>query len=474
MSEQAMRFRMGLFVLLSLVLLGTLVVLFSAVPSIFKGGKIYTIIFHDAPGVTEGMPVRRSGVRIGEVRSLRLDEQTGTVRVLIAINPPYRIRHNDVPTLITGLFGTDTSIDFIPRTQPEGEPPLDRSVVRENEVLEGTVGPSVASLLTKAGEVVPTTQEALNDMRKSLQRIEKMAPLVEDTVKEYRELAKSVRETVPELRKTNNEVQELAKSVREAVPEARKTMTAVREALPEARKTMEDVGAASRSFTKLSERLDVLVQANQEKVVKAIDNFNEILQRTASLLNDENQRAINATIRNAGKASERLGDIALQTETAIKEATEMIKEGNEAVKDGRRIMRRSEPMLDRVDDILKNLQEATKPLAERSGRILKNIEETTERANSTLGDVRDLFKVLDSSDGTLRKILNDPSLYNNLDAIACQLSRSMPRIDRILKDFETFADKLARHPEALGIGGVVRPGSGLKDAPTPPGSYRQH
>jgi hypothetical protein len=25
-----------------------------------------------------------------------------------------------------------------------------------------------------------------------------------------------------------------------------------------------------------------------------------------------------------------------------------------------------------------------------------------------------------------------------------------------------FADKVARHPESLGVGGVVRPGSGLK------------
>jgi hypothetical protein len=47
------------------------------------------------------------------------------------------------------------------------------------------------------------------------------------------------------------------------------------------------------------------------------------------------------------------------------------------------------------------------------------------------------------------------------------LVRIMPRLDRIMKDFETFADKLARHPEAIGLGGVVRPGSGLKDPPAP-------
>jgi hypothetical protein len=31
---------------------------------------------------------------------------------------------------------------------------------------------------------------------------------------------------------------------------------------------------------------------------------------------------------------------------------------------------------------------------------------------------------------------------------------------------ETFADKIARHPESLGLGGVVSPSSGLKEAPS--------
>ena len=46
--------------------------------------------------------------------------------------------------------------------------------------------------------MVPTTQETLNDIRKSMQRIEKLAarwekatPLAEDTMREYRDLARS-------------------------------------------------------------------------------------------------------------------------------------------------------------------------------------------------------------------------------------------------------------------------------------------
>jgi hypothetical protein len=78
------------------------------------------------------------------------------------------------------------------------------------------------------------------------------------------------------------------------------------------------------------------------------------------------------------------------------------------------------------------------------------------------------MRTIDRSDGTLRKFLTDPSLYNNADTAAAMVVKMIPRLDRILKDFETLADKLARHPESLGVGGVVRPGSGLKNPATPP------
>ena len=70
--------------------------------------------------------------------------------------------------------------------------------------------------------------------------------------------------------------------------------------------------------------------------------------------------------------------------------------------------------------------------------------------------------------GWLKKFLTDPSLYNNIDCVAVTVNRMMPRLQRILKDFETFADKLARHPELLGARGVVAPSDCLKNPPTPP------
>ena len=86
MNDQAIRFRFGIFVLASLILLAVLTILFGGFPNYFKRTDNYTIIFANAQGVAPGTPVRRSGVRIGEVRSVALDNDTGKVHVVIRVD----------------------------------------------------------------------------------------------------------------------------------------------------------------------------------------------------------------------------------------------------------------------------------------------------------------------------------------------------------------------------------------------------
>src|SRR5262249_60885628 len=104
-SARALRFRLGAFVLLALLLLAALVVMFGGAPNFFRRVTVYTVRFTDAPGVSPGTPVRRSGVRIGEVREVHLDDETGVVRVVIGIDAGHTVRHNEVPTLVTTLLG---------------------------------------------------------------------------------------------------------------------------------------------------------------------------------------------------------------------------------------------------------------------------------------------------------------------------------------------------------------------------------
>lgn len=436
MSERALRFRIGLLVIGALLLLAFLATLFGSLPTLWRRTNAFTVAFTDAPNIGQGTPVRRSGVRIGQVDSIDLNDESGEVSVHISIDKRFTVHQNEQPTLVVGLLGGDTSIDFIPKK--EEQPPLSHDPIAPGSLLQGKRQPTVGSLVSQASEVVPNTQELLNDIRKSLQSVEKLAPLTEDAIKEYRDLAKAANKSFPQFLKTNDEIMQLAKAVRESVPDIRRTN--------------DEVQTAVRNVARLSERLDLLLQTNQDKLVKTVDNLNDALARVGGLLSDENQRAFSATLKNVKTSSENLPSI-------TKDADEVLKETSET-------MRRMREAVNRAEDMLANLQAASKSLAERGPSILKNVDEGTEKISKMVADLNELLRVIGEGDGTLRRFITDPALYNHLDDVSVQLLKLMPRINRMLADLEVFSDKLARHPESIGLGGVVHPSAGLKDVPS--------
>jgi phospholipid/cholesterol/gamma-HCH transport system substrate-binding protein len=437
MSERGMRLGIGLFVLLALVLLGTLIVMFGSLPSYFKRSNTYTIRFVDAPGVGPGTPVRRSGVRIGEVQDVTLDDERGIVRVRVAIDPRYTLRRNEQPTLNIGLLGSDVTIDFVPVAAEEGEP-VDRSVLEPGSEIVGVRPANVNTLLNRASQVAPTAQDTLNDIRRSLQRLDRLAPVADETMREYRDLAKDIRRNIPELERTDKEYQELAKEVRKA--------------LPGVQRNMDDFGAASRNWSRLGERLNVWAQGNLENVTKAIDNLNTVLTRVSNVVNEENQRNLTTILKNTSTASQRFDNITRNLDIILE--------------DSRPLPKRVNDTLTRMDAAMDDLRKTFAPYTARSESTARNVDESMAKLNRMLTDLSGLKNTLDQ-DGTIQRLLKDPSLYNNLNDAACLLVRGMPRIDRILKDLETFADKLARHPELLGVRGAVRPSDGLKNPPQP-------
>jgi phospholipid/cholesterol/gamma-HCH transport system substrate-binding protein len=389
MNQRRMRFAVGTFLLATLGLLVVLVVLFSRGLLLFQSGYArYTIVCADASGVGPGTPVRRSGVRIGEVRDTQLDDASGQVRITALVDRHHAPREGDRAILVHSFLGGDTTIDLVPTAAAVEPPP---PLPNDSEI-PGQLGPDVLSVLNQTSNLVPSTQEALNEIRKSLQRYEKMAPLLEETTREYRELARATRDAIPELRRSNDEIL-----------------------------------VTARNWGRLGERLDVLLQTNEEKLVRAVDRFNDTVTRIGNVFSDENQRNVTGMLRESRQTLDRISS-----------------------------------SITRTDEVLGNLQQATKPMAERGNSVMKNLDESAAKLNYLLVDTRELVQALVRGDGSLRRLLADPALYNNLTDASCMLVRILPRLDRVLHDAEVFTDKIARHPESLGLGGVVRPSAGLK------------
>jgi phospholipid/cholesterol/gamma-HCH transport system substrate-binding protein len=256
-------------------------------------------------------------------------------------------------------------------------------------------------------------------LRKTLDSYERMTPEMESTIKEIGGLAKAGREFIPELKRTNDNLRDIFSSSGEIGSELQKV-------IPDIRKTLDD----TRHFLKTSE----------PRLAKALDEFAVTTQRIGEAFNPENQKAFTNILKSLDRLTLGADDLLKDSRTAMKS----------------------------LNSTLAQAEQAMRPIAERLPKILENIDSGADQFNKTMIDVREIVKVVGRSDGTLMKIITDPTLYNNVNEAVTAMVRLTPRLDRILKDAEVFADKIARHPELLGFGGVVNPSSGLKEGPSAP------
>lgn len=499
---------LGGFVAVAVALLGGLTVMFGGAPKLFDAKKPYTIVFDEAPGVQVGTPVRRSGVVIGEVTAVDLDDITAKVRVGIVLTDKYTIKTNEQPVVVQDIFSRNTSIDFIPagtnlpsiepppgetpKLQPpvpldpkdkgavvpaafrdgtlvaqlppgkQPEPPAPKPVepVPPGSVIQGRPSGDARVLIDQAQSLLPTVQKTLDAMRTSIERFGAVAPRMEQGATEFAELGRAIRETVPEIRRTNDEIRNL--------------VTNVRVSAPEFRRTNDELQVAIRTFAELGEQANVLLQTNRGKIQATVDNAEQVskqatvaLQRITDLLSEENVRNATATLRAAQSAS-------AQLDAVLRDANTLVKEGTNTSRQATAALKQAEATFKTADGALANINTATKPFAERSDTILRNLDSALYQLNRTLSTVGEAIGPIGRADGTISRLFTDPSLFNNLNQAVMTVACLGPRLDRILKDIEVFADKIARHPESIGLGGAIRPSAGLKDMPTPQPPPGQH
>jgi len=116
-----------------------------------------------------------------------------------------------------------------------------------------------------------------------------------------------------------------------------------------------------------------------------------------------------------------------------------------------------------INGNLRNIENVTEPLAKHTTSIVVRLDNTLSNLESMTAELRDVAQIASKSDGSLKRFLSDPNLYDNLERSASSLAILLRNLEPIVQDMRVFTDKIARRPEVLGVGGALRPSSGLKD-----------
>jgi phospholipid/cholesterol/gamma-HCH transport system substrate-binding protein len=204
--------------------------------------------------------------------------------------------------------------------------------------------------------------------------------------------------------------------------------------------TLDSLSGASESVSKLSNNLDRLFLSEDrtfermvQKTEAALDSFSLAMNNINDVMGDPNAREkLKATI------------------------TEM----PAVLADLRTSVQGIGTTLDSADRNLRNLEGLTRPLGERGEKMVSQLDSTIGRLDEVLSQAVTFTRALNESQGTLGRLVRDPLVYEELAQAAANVNRLTKELRPIVNDVRVFTDKIARHPEQLGVRGALdrRPG----------------
>ena len=490
MAERAMRVRLGAFVAAAVVALTGLVFTFGGAPKLFSQNAQYTVTFPEAPGLARGTPVRKSGVRIGRVTALDIDDQTGRVQVAVEIEGKHLPRMSEEPVISRGLLSGDTTLDFIPKVDDKGQPIGIGSAYTPGTEIVGVPPLNTQRLINQAQGTIPDAQAALAQFNRTIGKFEAVGPKAERALDEIGQLARSAREVVPELRQTNLKVQEFIGANDPPADQPGNLKTLAKE-----------IAELARAVRPLADDLRAVMKDNKGELTKTLQSVRQFTDRANDALSDDNRRNLSAALKSLTAAADNVnrltGDdnrklvadflknlrdgsddltkairlfaiLVDRADTTLKGIDEAVRAASPAFKGVADVVKNLGDRVAQTKAILDNVEKATRPLADNAEPFARNAAKAAEELATTTAEVRKVLTAFSRSEGTLGKVVNDPQLYNQLVDAAANLNRTLVRAEKIAKDLEVFADKVARKPETIGVGGALRPSTGLKESPFAP------
>src|SRR6056297_737731 len=140
-------------------------------------------------------------------------------------------------------------------------------------------------------------------------------------------------------------------------------------------------------------------------VSESLSEFNQFLRQLNATLDDETRTSVDQTLKNADETmkilSETLNNNQRDIDNAIKSASRTMMQLDTLTTDNR----------PRVDSLLASLEENVSELH----KVRTELEEATTNLNQILDKVN-------RGEGTMGKLVNDPSLYENLDQLTKEMN----------------------------------------------------
>jgi phospholipid/cholesterol/gamma-HCH transport system substrate-binding protein len=362
MDERVMQFRVGVMVLATLLITAILVVIFGSHPTSVGTYEI-KIQFRSAPNVTKDTPIRKSGVLVGRVVDVELNESGVLVTAKINDKFPPNLFRNDRPHINPTLLGGDSVIEF--------------SLLSE-----------ASSSARRAGREEIKPGEPISGVTTS------------DPLEMMAQMQTNFSGVINSLTQTSDEMGRLAT------------------------------------------RFNAILDNNRGGISKMIDNADSTMAAIRTTMGNFNDVVADPTVR------QKVKDAVRQLPVLFQDVRETLAKFNGG--------------FELVTSNLHNMEKFTQPLGERGPVMISHFDSVAQDLDMLVNQMSVFAQRLNTSQGTVGQLVNNPELYNNVNNAVLQVNTLIKELRPIINDARVFTDKIARHPETLGVRGALERNAGIK------------
>lgn len=257
MNEGRLQFRVGLFVIVSMVLAVVIVFRLGEARWLFSKSYPVSITFEDAPGVFPGTPVRKNGVTIGHVRKVEFDHKEGGILAHVDISERHQLHDDTRAQLSLSILG-DASIEFTAGRS--------RAFLKPGSVVQGDSATDPMKMIAKLDARVTRTLDSFaqtsQEWGKVAHRVNglletnsgNLETLVENaatSLQDFSNIMKTTNRIMSDPRNQKN-IQLTLESLPSLVEETRKTITTVRAAVQRAEESLAHVSEVTEPLARHS------------------------------------------------------------------------------------------------------------------------------------------------------------------------------------------------------------------------------
>jgi phospholipid/cholesterol/gamma-HCH transport system substrate-binding protein len=414
--------KVGIFVLVGLGIL----VYFSTRVSDGIGksedGVVVTVHFDSVAGLVQGAEVRAAGIRVGHVKSIRLDRGKARVELQLARGIEEQIPKNSQATISSlGLLGEKYVEIKIPAQGSDGASPqaLDASGSQGGGQGGGPGGgtPQQGHLELEGVQQGDTIKAA------PPQGLDQLSGVASEIADDVKVVTGQVRKAVGEgednrVKAILVSLERFSASLEAVVQQNRQGIDRIVQNLDTSTETIREVltqnqhniDATIEHVRGATEKIDVILERNQEQVSELVLNLRDLTGSLKDLV-AENRASLNRTVSNVESASDS-------------------------------ISRQLPDILTRLDSISSKLDDFVGHNTGALSDSVANVRTASQQLDRTMDSVNSIFAKIDEGQGTIGKLINQDTVHDNLN-------KTMSALRDTLGGFQKFRTYLRARGEGL-------------------------